>query len=119
MSASIQGLKSALMFMRPHSPQEKQAIQSYSSLLDNINSSVTKLSSSVLNLDSTQSAASYAAQLTKFDQMAVNAVAKLEKLESAFKNRNDNEGFEKTKKVIDGLEAYIVAINAARSVRNG
>lgn len=119
MSAAIQSLKSSLMFMRPHSSQEKQALQAYSSLLDNVNSSVTKLSSSVLNLDSTQSAASYAAQLTKFDQMAVNAVAKLEKLESAFKNRNDNEGFEKTKKVIDGLEAYIVAINAARSVRNG
>lgn len=118
MSASIQALKGSLTFLRPRSPQEKSAVQSYSSLLDNINSTVTKLSSSVLNLDSTQSAASYAAKLTQFDQMSVNAVAKLEKLEALFKNRNDNDGFEKTKKVIDGLEGYIVAINAARSIRS-
>lgn len=118
MSAAVQNLKVSLTFLRPRSPQEKAAIQSYSTLLDTVNSTVTKLSSSVLNLDSTQSAASYAAQLTKFDQMAVDAVTKLEKLETIFKNRNDNDGFEKAKKVIDGLEGYIVAINAARSIRS-
>jgi hypothetical protein len=117
MSASIRSLKDSLLFIRARTPKEKAALQSYSSLLDEVNSSIGKLAGTSLNLDSTPSASTYASEVKKFDMLAVNAIDKLQKLQNIFRVRNDTDGLEKAKKVIDGLSAYVVAIDSARSIR--
>jgi hypothetical protein len=119
MSATIQDLKDALQFVRARTPKEKQVIQGYMTMLTNVNASIGKLSGSTLDLDTTSSAASFAAQVTNFDKQAVDAVSKLQKLDAVLKARYDASGSQKTEKVIDGLQAYVVAINNARTVRTG
>lgn len=117
LSNAIKMLKTTLSLISARTRQTQQAVQSYTNMLSGLDASLQKLNTSSLNLDLTASASSYASELQKFDQMAVEAVGKLEKLETAFRNKGDSDGFEKTKTVIDGLEAYIVAINNARSIK--
>lgn len=117
LSTSIRMLKTTLSLINARTAETKRAIDSYSTMLSNVDAQLQKLSGSSLNLDLTASASNYAAELQKFDHMAVEAASKLERLEAAFRSRGDSDNFEKTKAVIDGLEGYIVAINNARAIK--
>lgn len=119
MSATIQDLKDSLQFVRARTPKEKQVIQGFRTMLTNVNASLVKLSGSALDLDTTASASNFASQVTNFDKLAVEAVGKLQRLDAVLKARGDASSSQKTEKVIDGLQAYVVAVNNARTVRAG
>lgn len=115
--SSIGTLSTALSAIEAKNDKTRQVLQNYSTLLNNISSSVQKLSGN-LNLDSTQSAAVYAAEIQNFDKLAVEASDKLEKLETVFKNQGKNDLAEKTEQVRFTLETYIVSIEGARAIKN-